>query len=200
MIELYDAARLQPRRDHTVPLAAGALLLAAGGIGAHGHNLHTRLAQAELTRGELQERMKQVQARPAPSATLLADLAREVDLLEGQTRAEPPQAASTGPRPSQWLLRLADLGSADISMTRVEVDHLGAVRIEGVAASPQAVSRFLQQWDRAQPAATPVPARAIDVRQDPAQAPLLVFKLRAATPPEPATAAGTSAPSPRART
>lgn len=200
MIELYDAARLQPRRDLSLPLAAGALLLAVGGIGAYGWSLHTRLTNAELERAELQQRVKQVQARPAPSATLLADLQREVDRLESETCADPQQAASAGPRPSQWLLRLADLGSADISMTKVEVDHLGAVRIEGMAASPQAVSRFLQQWDRAQPPATPVPARAIDVRQEPAQAPLLGFKLRAAAPPAVPAAAEPPTASPKART
>lgn len=200
MIELYDAARLQPRRNHGVPLATAALLLAVGGIGAYGYSLHDRLSDAERERAELQLRVKQVQARPAPSATLLADLQREVDRLERETRADPQHAVSTGPRPSQWLLRLADLGSADISMHKVEVDHLGAVRIEGMAASPQAVSRFLQQWDRAQPPATPVPARAIDVRQDATQAPLLGFKLRAAAPPAAPAAAEPPSASPKART
>jgi hypothetical protein len=200
MIELFDAARLQPRRDHSLPLAVGAVLLAVGGVGAYGFNLHSRLADAERERAALQLQVKQVQARPAPSATLLADLQREVDRLEVETRADPQQVVSSGPRPSQWLIRLGDLGSADISMTKVEVDHLGAVRIEGMAASPQAVSRFLQQWDHAQPAATPVPARAIDVRQDPAQAPLLGFKLRAAAPPAAPAAAESTNASPKART
>lgn len=193
MIELYDVARLQPRRDHSTPLAAAALLLALGGIGAYGYTLQTRVTAAEQQRSELQQRLKQVQAQPAPSASLLADLQREVDRLEGELRADPLQAVSTGPRPSQWLLRLADLGSPDISLTRIEVDRLGAVRIEGLAASPQAVSRFLQQWDRTQQPASPVPARAIEVRQETATAPLLGFKLRAAAP---STAA---APTPAAK-
>ena len=200
MIELFDAARLQPRRDHSLPLAVGAVLLAMGGVGTYGYGLHGRLADAERERAALQLQVKQAQARPAPSATLLADLQREVDRLEGETRADPQQAVSSGPRPSQWLIRLADLGSADISMTKVEVDHLGAVRIEGMAASPQAVSRFLQQWDRAQPPATPVPARAIDVRQDPANAPLLGFKLRAAAPPQAPAAGDIATASTKART
>jgi hypothetical protein len=93
------------------------------------------------------------------------------------------------------MLRLADLGSSDISLTRIDVDRGGAVRLEGLASSAQAVSRLLQHWDRTQSATSPVPARAIDVRQDPASAPLLSFKLRAAAPLPPPPA-----PTPRTRT
>lgn len=195
MIELYDAARLLPRRDLSLPALAAALLLALGGVGLYGWNLQARLLDADAQRAQLQQRLTQLRAQTAPSAALLADLQRQAERLESESLADPRQAAATGPLPSQWMLRLADLGSSDISLTRIDVDRGGAVRLEGLASSAQAVSRLLQHWDRTQSATSPVPARAIDVRQDAASAPLLSFKLRAAAPLPPPPA-----PTPRTRT
>jgi hypothetical protein len=182
MIELFDAARLIPRRDYSLPLAAAAVLLVLAAAGTYGWSLQTRLADVERQRAELQQRVQQLRGLPAPSSALLADLQRETERLEAEGRADPRHAMASAPPPSQWMLRMADLGSAEVSLSKIEVERGGAVRIEGLAASPQAVSRFLQHWDRTQPSATPVPARAIDVRQDPATAPLLTFKLRATAP------------------
>lgn len=195
MIELYDATRLLPRRDHSLALLSAGLLLAVGGVGLYGWGLQGRLADAEGQRASLQQRMQTTSGLPAPKPALLADLQREAERLEAEGLADPQQANAQGPTPSQWMLRLGELGSTDISLTKIEVDRAGAVRLEGQAASPQAVSRLLQQWDRAQTATSPVPARAIDVRQDPATAPLLNFKLRAAAPVLP-----TATPAPRTRT
>ncbi len=181
MIELFDAERLLPRRDWSLPLAGLALLLVGGGLGLYGGSLHLRLQDSERQRAELEQRLKVAKATPVPSTAMLTDLQREAERLEAE--ADPTQAGpASGPTPSQWMLRLNDLGSSEISLAKVEVDRGGAVRIEGMATSPQAVSRFLQAWDQAQQQASPVPARAIEVRQDLATAPLLRFQLRAAAP------------------
>ena len=182
MIELYDAARLLPRRDLSLPALAAALLLALGGVGLYGWNLQARLLDADAQRAQLQQHLTQLRAQTAPSAALLADLQREAERLESESLADPRQAAATGPLPSQWMLRLADLGSSDISLTRIDVDRGGAVRLEGLASSAQAVSPSSRSgWRR--------------VRQDAASAPLLNFKLRAAAPLPPPPA-----PTPRTRT
>lgn len=193
MIELYDAARLVPRRDHSLPLAAAVLLLAVGGLGSWGWKLQTRLAAAEQQRAELQQRLQLLRGQTAPSSALLADLQREAERLEAEGLADPQATMAPGPSPSQWMLRMADLGSPEVSLSKIEVDRAGAVRIEGMASSAQAVSRLLQQWDHVQQPAQPVPARAVDVRQDPASAPLLRFSLRATAPlaPPPSTKART---------
>ena len=196
MIELYDAGRLQPRQSQAWPWAAAAVLLTAVGLGAYGWSLHTRLAEAEQLRDEWQLRLKAAQTQSAPSAAVLSDLQLQVQRLEAEGQADPQRNVAPGPLPSQWLQRLGELGSADISLSRVELERGGAVRLEGLAATPQSVSRLLQQWDRNQPPASPMPARAIDVRQDLATAPLLTFKLSARAPAPSTTPS--QAPSPTA--
>lgn len=180
MIELYDIQRLQPRRDRSALLGLLALLLLACGLSGYGWSLQSRLAVAEAQRSTLQQRLAAAQARPAPTPALLIDLQRELARLEGEARAELSGAPAAGPAPSQWMQRLADLGNTELSLSKIEVDRSGTVQVEGLASSPQAVSRLLQQWDQGQAATGPAPARAIDLRQDPGAAPLLRFSLRAA--------------------
>lgn len=182
MIELFDTERLLPRRDWSLAAAGLALLLTSGALAAYGLSLQSRLQTAERQRADAQQRLQAVKTLPAPSVALLADLQREVERLEADAAPDPRTVTAPGPTPAQWMLRLADLSSSEVSLSKIEVDRVGAVRIEGMAASPQAVSRFLQAWDQAQQQTTPVPARAIEVRQDPAAAPLLRFQLRAASP------------------
>lgn len=182
MIELFDAARLLPRRDWTLPLAGLAVLLTGAALAAYGLTLQSHVQQAEQQRAEAAQRLQAVKAVPAPSGALLADLQREVERLEAEAAPDARSGTAPGPTPAQWMLRLAELSSNEVSLSKIEVDRAGAVRIEGLATSPQAVSRFLQAWDQAQQQATPVPARAIEVRQDPTAAPLLRFQLRAAAP------------------
>ena len=182
MIELFDPEKLLPRRDWSLAVAGLALLVTGGALAAYGVSLQTRLQAAERQRADTQQRLQAVKSLPAPSGALLADLQREVTRLEAEAAPDPRTVTVPGPTPAQWMLRLAELSSSEVSLSKIEVDRAGAVRIEGMAASPQAVSRFLQAWDQSQQQATPVPARAIEVRQDPAAAPLLRFRLRAATP------------------
>lgn len=189
MIELFDAQRLLPRRDWSLPLATLALLLLALAMGAYGWTLHSRLQGAERERMALQQQLQQLRGQPQPSATLLADLQREADRLEAANLAAQGAVqgadGGAGSSPSQWMTRLAALGSDELSLSTVEFDRTGVLRIDGMATSPHAVSRFLQAWDRAQPEPTPLRARALELRQDAAAAPLLRFQLRASAPPAP---------------
>lgn len=182
MIELFDAERLLPRRDWSLPLAGLALAVAGIGIGSYGLSLQTRLQATERQRSELDQRLREAKVVPTTTGALLADLQREAERLEAEVAPDPRLPSTPGPTPSQWMLRLGELGSSEVSLSKVEVDRGGSVRIEGMATSPQAVSRFLQSWDQAQLQATPVPARAIEVRQDTTSAPLLRFQLRATAP------------------
>ncbi len=182
MIELFDSERLLPRRDWSLAGAGLAVLLTGAALATYGMTLQSRLQVAERQRADAQQRLQAVKSLSAPSGALLADLQREVERLEAEAAPDPRAPVVPGPTPAQWMLRLADLASNEVSLSKIEVDRAGAVRIEGLAASPQAVSRFLQAWDQAQQQASPVPARAIEVRQDPTAAPLLRFQLRAAAP------------------
>jgi Tfp pilus assembly protein PilN len=182
VIELFDAQRLLPRRDWSLPLATLALLLLALGLGAYGWTLQSRLQGAERERAALQQQLQRLRGQPLPSATLLADLQREAERLEAANRAVQGADGGADTSPSQWMTRLAALGNGDVSLSTIEFDRAGVVRIDGKANSPQAVSRFLQAWDRAQPEPSPVRARALEVRQDAATAPLLRFQLRATAP------------------
>ncbi len=179
MIELFDAERLLPQRDRSLSLVAAALLLAAGTLGGYGWTLQTRLQGVERQRAELQLRLQQAPLQSWPSGALLADLQRQAERLEVESGVEPATATEPIASPSIWMQRLAGLGSSDISLSKIELDRTGALRIEGMAASAQAVTRLVQAWDQAQPAGAPLPLRAIELRQDPTSAPLLRFKLRA---------------------
>ena len=178
MIELFDPARLAPRRDPSVALAGVALALTLAGIGGYAALLQRQLQaaqsqqpglQAQLARAERDARVTQ-----APSAALLADLQRQVEALEAEAggdgaaaTADAGAAALAGnPRAWQWLDRLDLLAAADLSLQKIDIDRAGALRIEGLARSPQAVSRLLQAWDRQQLARSPVPARAIEMREE----------------------------------
>ena len=182
MIEPFDAERLLPHHDRSLPLAALALALAVGGLSLYGRDLQGRLQQADAERSTLERQLQQARALKAPSTALLADLRQQAERLEAESAGDPRTVAVPGPNPSQWMLRLADLASSEVSLSKIEVDRGGAVPIEGMATSAQAVSGFLQAWDQQQPKDQPVPARAIEVRQDLQTAPHLRFLLRATAP------------------
>lgn len=182
MIELFDADRLLPKRDWSLLRAGGALAAVALGMGVYGWMLGDRLRAGEAERNQLRQRLQAAQPASAASPTLLADLEREAQRLEAEAALATGTDAPAAPRPAQWMMRMADLATSDVSLSRIEIDRAGAVRIEGLAASPQAVSRFLQAWDRQHAQNPPAPARALEVRQDPAAAPNLRFSLRAGAP------------------
>jgi Tfp pilus assembly protein PilN len=195
MIELYDPARLRPRRDPTLPLAGGALALVMAGLGAHTWQVHTLTQRAGSERAALQARLDRIgPAAPEPSApsnALIADLQRQVERLEADVRAAGGGAAALPP--SQWLSRLAEMARDDVALRRIEIDRAGAARIEGQARSAQAVNDFVQAWDRHQGLAA-VHARTIELREDPQTPGLLGFVLTA----EPAGVSGGAAPTPGA--
>lgn len=181
MIELFDASRLEPRRDYSLAAAAAALALGAGALSVYAGSLQDRVRQAEARSTELQAQMRQLQARGGPTPSLVQDLQRQALLVEAELAqgGSAPEAATLAA--SQWLDRLAALGRPEVSLSRVEVDRAGAARIEGQAVSPSAVSAFVQSWG-SQDQLAGVPARALEVRQDKTDAPTLRFMLQAHTP------------------
>lgn len=183
MIELFDAERLQPRRDWSLPALALALLVAAGGMAAWGTSLQRQLEAAEGQRLALERQLKSLSHDTAPNPTLLAELQRHAERLEAEAAADPFAGQTAGPRPSQWMTRLADLSSSELALTRLEVDHAGSLRIEGQARSAQAVTTFVQAFEQQQRLEAPMRPRAIEVKQDSQLAPLLRFQLRASPPP-----------------
>lgn len=192
MIELYDAALLEHRRDWTLPAFALVLAVGAGSLSAWGWTLHGQWRQAEARNGALRAQIDRRPAQAAPAAALLADLERRAQLMEARLVVQEPAAADTVLRPSAWLERLGSLSSDGVSLSRVEVERSGATRIEGVATDPAAANRFVQAFAR-QESDTALRARSIELRQDKAQAPYLRFALRAsapgpAVPERPATA------------
>ncbi|MBL8334252.1 MAG: hypothetical protein JNM08_14170 [Rubrivivax sp.] len=182
MIELFDADRLLPKRDWSLLRAGGALAVVAVGMAGYGWSLGDRLRAGEAERTQLRQRLQAAQPASAASTTLLADLEREARRLEAEAALADDGAAPAGPRPAQWMTRMAELATSEVSLSRIEVERGGAVRIEGMATHPQAVSRFLQAWDRQHEKNPPAPARALEVRQDPTAAPHLRFSLRAGAP------------------
>lgn len=181
MIELFDAGRLQPPTDRSLLLAVVAVLAAALALGAYGWSLDQKLQTLQRQRAELERGLQQAQPAPAPSASLLADLRRQAERLEAESGNDAGAGAPAPVPPSAWLQRLATLASADVSLVHVDIDRDGVVRIEGLGLSPQAVSRFVQAWDQAQPQGQALPAREVELRPDTASAALLRFKLRAAS-------------------
>lgn len=184
MIELFDAERLLPRRDPSLPLAALALLLGLGGMGAYAWTLQTRLEAAQAGQLSLQRQLLQAQGTPPPTAALVADLQRQALQLEAAVSAAHQAASGDGTSASSWLDRLGLLASSDVSLSRIDIDRAGAVRIEGMAQSPQAVNGFVQAWS-AQQRYAPMLARSIEVKQDKFAAPQLSFSMRATAAPQP---------------
>ena len=180
MIELFDARRLRPRVDHSLALATACLVLVAAGLGAYGWTLQQRLLGLERERSQLQQALQAPADAAAPSRDLLADLERQAANLEAESGVAAGDDNRAGTAPAAWMLRLAGLAAPDISLTRIEIDRGGAVRIEGQATTAQAVSRFVQAWDREQGADAALPTRAVELRHDAdAAAAGLRFKLRA---------------------
>lgn len=191
MIELFDAERLLPKRDHSLALAALVLAAGAGVLAVHAGSLQQKLREQEARKVTLEGQLRQAKARVVPSGTLVADLQRELDLAEAEL-AERGGAEAQRLTPSAWLDRLAALGSPEVSLARIEVDAAGAARIEGMATHAQAVSAFVQAFSRHEALAGLAP-RAVELRQDKASAPHLRFQMRAAPP---AAAAATPATTP----
>lgn len=185
MIELFDASRLLPRRDHSLPLLGLVLAAAAGAIAVYAGSLQQqlRVEQASKQRLESELRRAQAQGSKAPSAALLADLQRQAE----QAEAENAAASSATPRgeaalaPSAWLERLASLGSAELSLTKVDVDPRGSAHIEGLAVNAQAVSNFVQAFSRQEALAGLAP-RSVELRHDKTSAPHLRFQMQATAP------------------
>lgn len=181
MIELFDAARLAPRRDHSAALCAAVLALGAGAIAVYAYGLQQRLRDAESQRTVLQTQIKSQQPKVALNPALVADLQRQAEALEGQvklTTVADTAAAGQVLRPSSWLDRLGTLSSNEVSLAKVEIERDGSARIEGLATSPAAVSAFVQAF-AAQQDLSPLQARAIELRQEKALAPYLRFVMRA---------------------
>jgi len=186
MIELFDAARLLPRRDHTLAAAGLLLAVSAGALAVYGVLLQQQWRQLDGQRTALAARLQAQAPAPAPGSALLADLRLQTEALEAEVAAisggpvGAGRPGSTAPllTPSQWLARLDQLGSADVSLSHAEIDRAGAARIEGQARTPQALGQYVQAWEQ-QDRLAALPARTIDVKQDAEAAPLLRFQLRA---------------------
>lgn len=188
MIELYDAALLESRRDWTLPAFGLALALGVGAISAWGWTLQGQWREAEARNATLRAQLERSPTRAAPAAELLSDLQRQTQLIEARLAAHEPGPADALLRPSAWLQRLSSLSSAGVSLVHVEVERSGATRIEGLATGPAAADGFVQAFAR-QESQTTLRARSIELRQDKAQAPYLRFALRASAP-------GTAVPPP----
>ena len=178
MIELFDAARLLPQRDHSLPLAALVVALAAGGLSVYAHTLQARLRASAAEQQTLSAALRQAQARPAPSPALLADLALQTDKLEADMAAAQGASRSDGLAASSWLERFHTLAGTELSLSKIDIERSGGARVEGLALSVQAVSGFVQAFS-AQERQSDVQARSIEVRHDKASAPYLRFVVRA---------------------
>lgn len=205
MIELFDAARLSPKRDHSLVLLALTLAAGAGALAVYAGQLQQQLRAESARKVQLEGQLRQAKARSnAPTGALIADLQRELQLAEGELAAARPRDGTidangdgTGeelPTPAAWLDRLAALGTPDLSLARVDVDARGGARIEGLATSAQAVSSFVQAFSRHE-ARVGLKPRAVELKQDKANAALLRFQLIASAPGQSvAAAAGPAAP------
>jgi len=184
MIELFDAARLLPRKDHTLAAAGLLLAVAASGLAVYGVLLQQQWRQLDGERQALAARLQRSTPAAAPGSALLADLRMQTEAVEAEVAAISGGPASATPllTPSQWLARLDQLGSNDVSLSRAEIDRAGAARIDGQARTPQALGQYVQAWEH-QDRLAALPARTIDVKQDADAAPLLRFQLRAMASP-----------------
>lgn len=189
MIELFDPARLLPRRDRSLQAAAALALLGAAAVATHGLQLQQQVndgaAQLRALQADL-ARHPAVAAGPTPA--LLAELQGQVEQIESVVAGGMGAAPGLPLTAVQWMDRLDTLRNPDVVVVHVDIDRAGSVRVEGQARTPQALSAYVQGWER-QEGLLPVRARDIEVKQDPAAAPLLRFTLRAQaarSAPEPA--------------
>jgi hypothetical protein len=181
VIELFDGSRLLPRRDRSLLIAGALLTVGVLALGGHVVLMNNEVMQLQAqARRQDAELARMKGAEPPPAPALLAELELQARQLEAEL-ALATGGAGTSPTPSQWLERLDALASAEVGLSRIEIDRAGSARIEGVARSPQAMSGYVQAWE-AQQVPSPMRARAIEVRQDDKAAPLLRFQMRANLP------------------
>ena len=180
MIELFDAQRLLPRRDHTLLIAHSALALCVGLMVVQGLTLQHQLKQ---TRGQslamktLGDKRSASQASlKSVSPELLADLRRQAERLEAEVSPSASSEASRMP-PSQWLGSLDELGTADVSVVKAEVARDGTAALEGLALSTKGITAYLSAFDRHTGFAS-LQARALELKEDKDRSGLLRFVLR----------------------
>ena len=178
MIELFDAAQLLPKRDHTLWIAPLILLIGTAGMTYYADGLQQRAKAVAAQQTGLEKQLAGAKSLTVPSAAGLSELRAQVEKLEGEVAAANQAAAANGPVASQWLNRLALLAAADISLSKIEVERAGGTRIEGLARSPQAVAGFVQAFST-QDKHSPAQPRSIEVRHDKATAQQVNFTLRA---------------------
>jgi hypothetical protein len=197
VIELFDAARLTIKRDHTLALASGTLLFTAGAMAAYTGFVHLQLRSALSNTQQLQTQLSALAApgglskngAPSPRAALVADLRRQAEQLERQASLNSAYGAQGAGEPllspAQWMHSLGALAQADTSLNKVDIDRAGSVRVEGLATDTQALNSLVQAWEK-QESLAPVQPRSLDIRQEKSPAPFLRFQLRA-SPSAPST-------------
>lgn len=195
MIELFDAARLLPRRDHTLWIAPLILVSGAVGMTLYADSVQKRAKVVDAQRATLEKQLAGVKALPVPTAAGLSELRAQVEKLEAEVATARNAATANGPVASQWLDRLALLAAADISLSKIDVERAGVTRIEGLARSPQAVSGFVQAFST-QDKQAPAQPRSIEVRHDKTTAQQVNFTMRATLAAATATAATTKVSTP----
>jgi hypothetical protein len=180
MIELFDGARLLPKRDHTLLFAGGVLVLGLGLMGLHGASLQHQLAQAASQNLVLKTVTAQQQAAEANlrsvSPELLADLRRQAEKLEAEVTPSSNSEASRMP-PSRWLAALGELSSSEVGVVKAEVSRDGTAVLEGQALSPRAVTGYMGAWEK-HPDFASLQAKSLELREDRDRPGLLRFVLR----------------------
>lgn len=207
MIELFDAARLTIKRDRTLAVAGGTLLLTASVMATYTGYLQFQLRSTQHRTQQLQTQLAAldipVRASPksapsAPRAALVADLQRQAEQLERDAAATgAPHNADVpdpAPTPAQWMEHLGALAQADTSLQKVDIERSGSARIEGLATSPQALNALVQAWEK-QDGLAHLQPRSIDIKQEKLPAPFLRFQLRATPAPGPVPAVVAPLPS-----
>ena len=124
----------------------------------------------------------------------MADLQRQAEQMERDAASAGLHSGATEadvktPTPTQWMEHLGALTQADTSLQKVDIERSGSARIEGLAASPQALSALVQAWEKQDGLAHLLP-RSIAIKQEKLPAPYLRFQLRAT----PVVAAAVAAP------
>ncbi len=203
MIELFDAARLTVKRDHTLAVAGGTLLVTAGVMAAYTAFLQLQLSSTHTRTQQLQAQVAALDgparagARPAPAsprAALVADLQRQADTLEHEaaqaSQNHGPEVPDMAPTASQWMAHLGALTQPDTTLQKVDIERNGSARLEGLATSAQALSALVQAWERQEGLSHLLP-RSINIKQEKLPAPYLRFQLRATPAPAPATLSAT---------